>query len=271
VNELIRVQPARHLRREFARWAVAQRPKVGTVSESAFGVPPRLFTDMPEDLLRGSMVDGRAYVPVDDEPSPPAPAGAPELLGVATMDGLREAAPGQPLPEVPASAYGPDSVPLLPGGGEPHVMGDPEGDAAAMVAATSPELVERAMAGVLLATDLAASNAETAPDFAPLEDAPTHEEEGETRFVLVSEHRPETVVPLGDTGGDTLAGGETTAADTEAVTREDNAGDEGDTEGDEGDEAGDGEATAKPFPCPECTRSFTTSRGREVHLRRVHP
>ena len=264
MNELIRVQPARHLRREFARWAVAQRPKVGTVSESAFGVPPRLFTDMPEDLLRGSLVDGRAYVPVDDEPSPPAPAGAPELLGVATMDGLREAAPGQPLPEVPASAYGPDSVPL-------PLHGDPDADAAAMVAATSPELVERAMAGVLLATDLAASNAAAAPDFAPLEDAPTHEEEGETRFVLVGEHGPETVVPLGDTGGDTLAGGETTAADTEAVTSEDNPGDEGDTEGDEGDAAGDGEATAKPYPCPECPRSFTTSRGREVHLRRAHP
>ncbi|QPL14048.1 hypothetical protein QEH48_gp019 [Streptomyces phage TurkishDelight] len=253
MNELIRIQPARHLRQEFARWAVAQRPKVGTVSESAFGVPPRLFTDMPEDLLRGALVDGHAYVPVDDEPSPPAPAGAPELLGVATLDGLREAVPGHPLPEVPASSYGPDSVPLpppdfapledapTPEEGEPYDVGDPEGDAAAMVAATSPALIERAMAGALLATDLAASNAARNGDTA------------------------------GDSDGDALAGGETTAADTEAVTSEDTAGDEGDTVGDgEGDTPADGGQAAKPYPCPRCSRSFTTGRGREVHLSRVH-
>ncbi|MFB7496084.1 hypothetical protein ACFC09_15555 [Streptomyces sp. NPDC056161] len=114
VNTIITVQPARHLRVPFARWAVAQRPKVRTVSHSAFGVPPHLFTDMPEDLLRGSLVDGRAYVAVEGEPTPPAPQGAPELTGVATVDGLREAAPGQPLPEVPPSLYGPDSAPLPP-------------------------------------------------------------------------------------------------------------------------------------------------------------
>jgi hypothetical protein len=109
VTELITVQPAARTRVAFARWAVAQEPKVRTVSAQAFGVPPRLFTDMPEDLLRGSLVDGRPYVsPLDhEEASEPAGPGAPELLGVATPDGLREAAPGQPLPEVPAEAYGP--------------------------------------------------------------------------------------------------------------------------------------------------------------------
>lgn len=115
MSDLIRVQPARHLRQAFARWAVAQRPPVRTVSESAFGVPAPLFTDMPEDLLRGSLVDGRPYVAVE-EPTPPAPPGAPELTGVDTpragaapTDGLRDAAPGRPLPEAPPL---PDFAPL---------------------------------------------------------------------------------------------------------------------------------------------------------------
>lgn len=112
MSDLIRIQPARHLRREFARWAVAQRPKIRTVSESEFGVPPRLFTDMPEDLLRGSLVDGRAYVAVEEEPTPPAPVGAPELVGVATVDGLRETALGRPLPEASPAAHG--SAPSSP-------------------------------------------------------------------------------------------------------------------------------------------------------------
>lgn len=222
-HDLIRIQPARHLRVEFARWAVRQEPKVRTVSESAFGVPPRLFTDMPEDLLRGALVDGHAYVPVDDEPSPPAPAGAPELLGVATPDGLREAAPGQPLPEVPPTAYGPDSVPLP-------------------------------------------------VDFAPLEDAPTYEA-GE--FVVVGEDGPETVVPLGDTGGDAggdvLARGEDTDGTTPAVTSEDTSGDTGDTAGDTGGDSDSSDPDAKPFPCPHCPRSFDSPRGVEVHSRRAHP
>ncbi|WP_413808124.1 C2H2-type zinc finger protein [Streptomyces sp. OE57] len=216
MNELIRIQPARHLRVAFARWAVAQRPKVGTVSESAFGVPPRLFTDMPEDLLRGSVVDGHPYVPVDDEPSTPAPVGAPELLGVATVDGLRDAAPGQPLPEVPPAEYGPDSVPLPP------------------------------------------------PDFAPLEDAPTYEA-GE--LLVIGEASPETVVPLGDTGEDGLAQGEVTDGVTPGVTSEDTRGDSGDT----GGESDSSDSPTKPFPCPHCPRSFDSSRGLEVHLRRAHP
>lgn len=116
VSDVIHVRPRRDQRVAFARWAVSQRPKVRTTSAEEFGVPPVLFVDMPEDLLRGSLVDGRPYVsPLDhEEPTPPAGAGARELLGVATLDGLREAAPGQPLPEVPPEAYGPDAVPLPP-------------------------------------------------------------------------------------------------------------------------------------------------------------
>lgn len=98
--DFIRVQPTRHKRVEFALWAVAQDPKVDTVSPQAFGVPPRLFTDMPEDLLRGSLVDGRPYVSPDDPPAETAPVGAPELLGVATFEaGELAAVLGQDRPE----------------------------------------------------------------------------------------------------------------------------------------------------------------------------
>ncbi|MEC3995162.1 hypothetical protein VSR01_17130 [Actinacidiphila sp. DG2A-62] len=107
---MIHVQPTPQLRRAFAVWATAQTPKVRTVGTSTFAVPPHLFTDVPEPVLIGATVDGHRYVsPLEDEQN------AGELLGVATAAGfseVREAVPGEPLPEVPAEAYGPDSTPL---------------------------------------------------------------------------------------------------------------------------------------------------------------
>lgn len=60
----IRVRPDAGRRREFARWAVVQVPKVRTVTELDFAVPAHLFTHMPEELLLGSLVNGSRYVPV---------------------------------------------------------------------------------------------------------------------------------------------------------------------------------------------------------------
>jgi len=126
MSDMIHIQPARARRVAFARWAVQQRPKVRTVSAEAFAVPARLFVQAPEDILVGSLVDGHRYVSPDEDAAAGRPApGAPELLGVATPAGLtsapepaaqeeREAVPGEPLPEVPESAYGPDAVPLPP-------------------------------------------------------------------------------------------------------------------------------------------------------------
>lgn len=161
-QDTIRVKPERSRLVAFARWATAQTPKVGTIGLGEFGVPADLFVHAPEDVLIGALVDGHRYVsPTEDaangvpEPGHQDDVGQ-ELLGVADPTAL--------TPPVP--------------------MGDPKADAAAMVAATSPETVERAMTAVLVAADLAASNAaggdsdpsDPGPDFAPLEDAPADEQ-----------------------------------------------------------------------------------------------
>ncbi|MFF4733342.1 hypothetical protein ACFY3M_50725 [Streptomyces mirabilis] len=105
----ITVQPARDLRTAFARWAVAQDPKVRTVSPVDFAVPHGLFTSVPERLLVGAVVDGHTYV-IPDEPEPTEAAEGPELLGVDQP--WQNGGLGGPLPEVPPEAYGPGAVPL---------------------------------------------------------------------------------------------------------------------------------------------------------------
>lgn len=130
---MIKVQPARELRVAFARWAVAQDPKVRTRSTTEFAVPPHLFTHLPEELLTGAIVDGHAYVsPTEDE--------TPEW---------HTAVPGEPLPPVPESAYPPDAVQLP----------EPE----RQLAATTPATVEAAMTAVLVATEVAAGGDSSTP------------------------------------------------------------------------------------------------------------
>ncbi|MFD3612380.1 hypothetical protein ACFWXA_30800 [Streptomyces atroolivaceus] len=114
MTDMIEVQPAKERRVDFARWAVAQTPKIRTVGPALFAVPLDLFGDMPEPLLIGARVDGHRYVSPDEDQ-----AQGGELLGVATAEGLTgtvlpelEGIPGEPLPEVPPEAYGPDSTPL---------------------------------------------------------------------------------------------------------------------------------------------------------------
>jgi hypothetical protein len=124
VTEFIRVQPTRDNRRDFAGWARAQTPKVRTCSPQAFAVPHHLFTDVPEPLLIGALVDDHRYVsPDEDAANGTPPPGAPEPEGVSSP-------------------------------------GSPEASAAAKVAATSPEAVQAAMSAGVLAADVAAVNAE---------------------------------------------------------------------------------------------------------------
>lgn len=169
---MIRIRPAAARRRDFARWAVAQNPKIGTVSPQDFAVPADLFVAAPEDVLIGALVDGRPYVsPVEDarngtpppgdllgvntpnpgarllecglcyeeqgeevHPHPECPIGTDPALVEAAMTAaltavelaalnaaqgpVREAVPGDVLPEVPAASYAPDSVALEPATGD---------------------------------------------------------------------------------------------------------------------------------------------------------
>lgn len=109
VNVIIRVRPARALRVEFARWAVAQVPPVRTVSTTEFGVPAHLFPAIPEALLTGALVDGRSYVvpgpavPWEGDSRgqapPPAAGGGTELVVERKRD--VEAGPSPELEPVP--------------------------------------------------------------------------------------------------------------------------------------------------------------------------
>jgi len=163
---MIEVQPSAQHRQGFARWAVAQVPKIATVSPHAFGVPAGLFIDIPEELMTGALVDGHPYVSPDDEP----PTGdgiaqeGPGAIGTATIEGFpppvlpeRWGIPGEPLPPLPDSAYEPGAValPIVFAAVEGEQQGDgaeiewPEG-----ITPPDPATVEAAMSAVLLAVDV---------------------------------------------------------------------------------------------------------------------
>ncbi|MFF2612370.1 hypothetical protein [Kitasatospora sp. NPDC058046] len=74
---MIRVRPAASCLRAFAAWAVAQDPKLRTVSAAEFAVPVELFPVVPEDVLAGAVIDGFPYEPPGEAPvesSAPEPA-----------------------------------------------------------------------------------------------------------------------------------------------------------------------------------------------------
>ncbi|MFG2404272.1 hypothetical protein ACGFR8_08010 [Streptomyces brevispora] len=226
MNDMIEIQPAPEKRRAFAQWAVEQVPKLRTVSTHAFTVPANAFAEAPEDILIGALVDGRRYVsPVED-----AAAGrpAPGADGARLLDcGLCYEEDGQ---EVHPHPLCPETTAL---DGQ-----QADADAAAMVAATSDETIAAAMGAVLLATDVAASNAAKADGGLVLDqDLPD---------VPEADYGPDAVQPP------TPEGSELPAPDpTEPHA-----------------EVPDG-----VFPCglPDCDREFTTERGRDLHRRAKHP
>ncbi|MEV0016692.1 hypothetical protein [Streptomyces tendae] len=182
---MITVKPERSRLVAFARWATAQTPKVGTVGLGEFGVPPALFVQAPEEVLVGALVDGHRYVSPSEDAALGRPAPGARLLDC----GLCYEEDGQEVHPHPECPQGPALTGELLGVATPETLtgpGDPDADAAAMVAATPPDMVQRAMDAVRLATDLAASNAaaggdrgdehDQAHDFAPLEDAPTDDD-----------------------------------------------------------------------------------------------
>ncbi|MEW2066649.1 hypothetical protein [Streptomyces sp. NPDC007346] len=138
---MIQIRPTAGQRRDFARWAVAQTPKVRTVTTHDFAVPSPLFADMPEELLVGALVEGRRYVsPEEDARTGTPPPG--DLLGVSNPN------PGAQLLEC-GLCYEEDGEEV-----HPH----PE-----CPLGTAPALVEAAMTAALTAVELAALNTAQGP------------------------------------------------------------------------------------------------------------
>jgi hypothetical protein len=116
MTDLIHVKPTAENRRDFARWATAQTPKVDTVGLFVFGVPAQLFVDAPEELLIGALVDGHRYVSPDEDAAEgrPAPGEGDELLGVAdpaalTPPAIETSQAGAPLENAGAAGGGDSS------------------------------------------------------------------------------------------------------------------------------------------------------------------
>ncbi|MEU6928949.1 hypothetical protein AB0A05_07270 [Streptomyces sp. NPDC046374] len=133
MSDFVRIRPTADLRVAFARWAVAQDPKIRTAGPDTFTVPVDLLTSMPEDILIGSFIDGHRYVSPDEDQAEGRPAPGAELLGVATVEGLgsavvpeQEAVPEEPLPELPDEAYAPEASPL-PDEGPAGASDQPDG------------------------------------------------------------------------------------------------------------------------------------------------
>lgn len=95
----IHIEPAPEQRQAFARWGVAQTPKVRTVGPSTFAVAPGLFVDAPEAILIGALVDGHRYVSPEEDATNGTPAPGSELLGVATAEGFAAAGGGGSAPD----------------------------------------------------------------------------------------------------------------------------------------------------------------------------
>lgn len=65
---VITVEPAPSLRVEFARWGTDFGPRFRTCSHNEFEVPADLFSEAPEELLIGAIVDGHRYrSPIEDD------------------------------------------------------------------------------------------------------------------------------------------------------------------------------------------------------------
>ncbi|WP_371095055.1 hypothetical protein [Streptomyces sanglieri] len=113
MNQLIRIHPTADLRVKFARWAVAQRPKVDTVGIHEFGVPPELFAGMPENILIGSTVDGHRYVSPEEDAAQGRPG--PGTGGLVDLAGGPLALVGESVPETVIPLTRPDHSRQLAG------------------------------------------------------------------------------------------------------------------------------------------------------------
>lgn len=61
MSDFVHIEPADAQRRAFAKWALAQTPKLQTSSSTGTDVPVDLYPDVPPELLEGAYVDGFRY------------------------------------------------------------------------------------------------------------------------------------------------------------------------------------------------------------------
>lgn len=62
--DVILIEPAPEHRRAFARWCLAQDPKIPTTTAFGSDVPTDLFAAVPDELLDGARIDGHVFRPV---------------------------------------------------------------------------------------------------------------------------------------------------------------------------------------------------------------
>ena len=55
MSDFIHIEPAHEKRRDFARWALAQTPKLQTSSSTGTDVPIDIYPDVPPELLEDSI------------------------------------------------------------------------------------------------------------------------------------------------------------------------------------------------------------------------
>jgi len=69
VTHKILIEPADEHRQEFARWCLAQQPRIETASATGSAVPVDLYPEVPVELLEGAYVDGYLYRSADPKPA----------------------------------------------------------------------------------------------------------------------------------------------------------------------------------------------------------
>lgn len=71
VTVYVHIEPGDTQRRAFARWCLAQEPRIETASASGSDVPLDLYPTIPPDLLEGAYVDGYPYGQPQPQPDVP--------------------------------------------------------------------------------------------------------------------------------------------------------------------------------------------------------
>lgn len=75
MSYMVLIEPSDENRQAFAKWCLAQTPRIETASHAGSEVDSELFKQVPEALLVGAHIDGRLYRHVAEEaPAEAAPA-----------------------------------------------------------------------------------------------------------------------------------------------------------------------------------------------------